>query len=146
MKNKKVYLVLTLAILCFGTLMQILIYYGGKSKNDKIRSEYPNVPIDSTVIGIIGYSREDFHSVPKGALLVQLENGIRFSASSYSNPVIDGKIQFNIYLYSFLQRGDSICKPAHKDSLYVFRNDAKYVFYCASKERIDEILMNRNKW
>lgn len=41
------------------------------------------------------------------------------------------------FLMSFLQKGDSIIKPANSDSIFVFRNNRKYLWVFGERINVD---------
>lgn len=129
-QDKPILCLITLATLFF-VFLQVLINNGMNNKETKISKEFPVIEKDSSISGIVLFAREPFNGIPQGSLLITLEDGSKFSAINNALPL---EIEVNrnnitsLFLYNFLERGDSIYKPAHKDSLYVFRKEEKYTF------------------
>lgn len=59
-----------------------------------------------------------------GTVIFQLSNGEKFSTSSSTRNYKYGGVE----MMFFLQVGDSIFKPAHTDSIFIYRGNKEYYF------------------
>lgn len=129
--------------LCISIMLFLLIQEGEQQKLDAINEEYPALAKDSAIMGIVSHYYAYTNSNPRGALLISLADGKKFTATvnAYPKEVVINPDNINHYvLINFLQTGDSIYKPAGKDSLFVIKHGEKYSFDYVSKERIDSIM------
>lgn len=144
---KRPYIYILILGICFAGFIQVLTNYGTNINEKKKSKEFPKIRIDSTFEGVVQNIHLYTNSVPKGALHITLSDGRKISVTnSLPEEIITNKENIkNLFLYRFLQFGDTIMKPSGKDSLYVFKQGKKYTFYLASKETIDLIMLQKYK-
>lgn len=133
----------------FNILLVLLIISGCKDsdkiKNIKLNKEYPHVARDSTLLGIIDSMFVFDMSIPKGALYLNLTDGRKFVAirNAYPRNFFGADNISNFSLEDFLEKGDTIYKPAGRDSLYVLKNGLKYAYFLSTKEFSDSVFQRR---
>ena len=139
---KKTYIYILILGICFTGFILILTNYGASNKEKQISEKFPKIGIDSTFEGTVQSTHLYTNSIPKGALHITLSDGRKISVSnSLPKEIVVTKENIkDLFLYRFVQSGDTIMKPSGKDSLYVFKQGKKYTFYLASKEQIDSIM------
>ena len=122
--NSKYFMKLLLALM---TGASVLIFYELFFSSKKF-VEYENIMDKTdTIFGEINKIKRD-----KGYAFVELLNGTKVGISKSWN--------YNYkpdYITDFLQPKDSIVKPEFSDTLYVYRNSAKYYFVLGESIRID---------
>ena len=106
--------VVIISILTLFTLMCIFLTYTlEKFEEDFEKIEY----------------KESYHGniidleTNRGFIYMTFEGGDKFYVIDSKNNLYSPK-----HFYGFVQLGDSIVKPASTDSLYIFRNNEKYIF------------------
>ncbi|MDU1903775.1 MAG: hypothetical protein E6772_03245 [Dysgonomonas sp.] len=109
-----------------------------KKRDQALKKEYPLLYRDNSISGRVDSFFWNQLSSPRGALLIKLQNNLKFTAFiNASSKETEKK------LYDFLEKGDSIYKPEKKDSIYIYRNKLKYSFLLNTKERQDSIFHKR---
>jgi len=108
-KNTKKYLYIMGGILC-AIFMHFYLQYSFEKRELQENVEYPLIyNQNSEIKGKI--VKRSISKVIKNTYLIELTDNQKFT----------------IYGFSFLQVGDSICKPANVDTLYIFRGNERYI-------------------
>ena len=112
-----------------------------KIERERLISEFPDVPRDSTFTGIIDTT---FTSpiIYRSTLYVTLKDGRKFNTSASGMPRdVFGRWEIapSFIFGEFLEKGDTIYKPKNKDSLYVLKNDLKFGYHLVTKEYSDSV-------
>lgn len=84
----------------------------------KQRENYPLVTYQAEIKGEISKTR-----VNRGGTMAEFKNGQKFSLPSSDNLNYE-----QYFIGEFINRGDSLIKPAFSDSIFIYRNNTKYFF------------------
>lgn len=117
MKSKSTVIAWGVISLLFGSIL----FYISRVQNNIEKNYYDNYPLlkkDSSYQGVI-IEKHYTH----GRTFFRLNDSAKHSVPWAYN------YEYNEYFNGdFINIGDSIFKPAHTDSLYIFRNEKKYYF------------------
>lgn len=105
-----------------------------RKESELLKEEYPLVEKGNCleISGVVQRGKISLKQYSKGAFCIDLNNGLKFSLFGTTRNYF-----YNPYdIEDFLQRNDSIYKPAQSDSLYIYR-DGK-VFYFVLNEVLNK--------
>jgi len=116
-------------------------------RNKELDKEYIRLSRDTTITGVADTFFWYQLSYPRGSFFITLTNGLKFRGTVSTIPyeMAKGEDVNKYFLYPFLSKGDTVRKPAGKDSLYVFKNGKQYTFFLPTKEFNDSVFHRKKK-